>query len=234
MLPLTGVLLRPGRSPADAWTDGALAAVDLLQWTKADITPLGPDDLELLDAAVIGDIVVALVRRLSPPPPWQAFIKDALRLSSFGSFHESLGAAVFCAVASDTDAGRLRWVAWSFGNASRSLRRSAQDPRFGLLAALNLLVVPMLELGEGSETVSAPARRRSPRLREMRYRTTSPYVQQTGHRAARDIPVDGFRVDRTSDLVAAVGGTGADPALTTSTLLGGRSLRFRAGITGMD
>jgi uncharacterized protein (TIGR04141 family) len=64
----------------------------------------------------------------------------------------------------------------------------------------------------------------------MRYRTTAPYVQQTGHRAARDISVDGFRVDQTSDLVAAVGGTGADPALTTSTLLGGRSLRFRAWV----
>ena len=65
----------------------------------------------------------------------------------------------------------------------------------------------------------------------MRYRTTSPYVQQTGHRAARDIPIEGFRVDQTSDLIAAVGGTGADPALTTSTLLGGRSLRFKAWIS---
>ena len=68
----------------------------------------------------------------------------------------------------------------------------------------------------------------------MRYRTTSPYTQQTGHRAARDIPVEGFRVDQTSDLIAAVGGTGADPALTTSTLLGGRSLRFRAWINKAD
>jgi uncharacterized protein (TIGR04141 family) len=43
--------------------------------------------------------------------------------------------------------------------------------------------------------------------------------------------VDGFRVDRSSDLVATVGGTGADPALSTSTILGGRSLRFRAAVS---
>src|SRR5262249_45605909 len=76
--------------------------------------------------------------------------------------------------------------------------------------------------------------RRSPQLRELRYRTTAPYVQQTGHRAARDIPVDGFRVDRASDLIAAVGGRGSDPARATSAMLGGRSLRFRARLASLD
>jgi uncharacterized protein (TIGR04141 family) len=232
MLSLNGFLLRPSATPANAWTDVASAEVELFYWARGRIEPLSLDEAEILEAAVAGDVIVALLQRLSSPPGWQQFIKDALGLVSFGSTHESLGATVFCAVSTAVDSGSVRWVAWTFGNASRALRRSAQDPRFGLLAALNLLVVPLLQAGQPFEIASQ--RRRGPRLREMRYRTTSPYIQQTGHRAARDIPVDGFRVDRTSDLIAAVGGTGADPALTTSTLLGGRSLRFRALITRLE
>ena len=232
MLSLNGFLLRPSATPADAWTDAASAEVELYYWADGRIEPLTLDEAEILEAAVAGDVIVALLKRLASPPDWQQFIKDALGLVGFGSTHESLGATVFCAVPAAVDGGPVRWVAWTFGNASRALRRSAQDPRFGLLAALNLLVVPLLRAEQSRETPTQ--RRRSPRLREMRYRTTSPYVQQTGHRAARDIPVDGFRVDRASDLVAAVGGTGADPALTTSTLLGGRSLRFRALVTRVE
>lgn len=232
MLPLNCFLLRPSATPANAWTDAASAEVELFYWVRGRIEPLSLDEAEILEAAVAGDVIVALLRRLTSPPAWQQFIKDALGLVSFGSAHESLGAIVFCAVSAAVDSGAVRWVAWTFGNASRALRRSAQDPRFGLLAALNLLVVPLLQAEQPFEIASQ--RRRAPRLREMRYRTTSPYVQQTGHRAARDIPVDGFRVDRTSDLIAAVGGTGADPALTTSTLLGGRSLRFRALVTRVE
>ena len=229
MLPLNGFLLRRRFTPANAWTDAAAADVDLFYWTEGKIEPLEIGDAEILEAAVPGDIFIALLRRLSSPPVWQGFLREALGLVDFGSVHESLGAAVFCAVSSDVDGGQLRWVVWTFGNAGRALRRSAEDPRFGLLAVLNLLVVPLVASEQTTGVVGQ--RRRGPQLREMRYRTTSPYVQQTGHRAARDIPIDGFRVDRASDLVAAVGGTGADPALTTSTLLGGRSLRFRAGIT---
>jgi len=232
MLPLNCFLLRSSATPANGWTDAASAEVELFYWVRGRIEPLSLDEAEILEAAVAGDVIVALLRRLTSPPAWQQFIKDALGLVSFGSAHESLGAIVFCAVSAAADSGAVRWVAWTFGNASRALRRSAQDPRFGLLAALNLLVVPLLQAEQPFEIASQ--RRRAPRLREMRYRTTSPYVQQTGHRAARDIPVDGFRVDRTSDLIAAVGGTGPDPALTTSTLLGGRSLRFRALVTRVE
>lgn len=232
MLSLNGFLLRPSATPADAWTEAASAEVELYYWTDGRIDPLNLDDVEILGAAVAGDVIVALLKRLASPPDWQHFIRDTLGLVSFGSTHESLGAAVFCAVPAAMDSESVRWVAWTFGSASRALRRSAQDPRFGLLAALNLLVVPLLQAEQSPET--ANQRRRGPRLREMRYRTTSPYTQQTGHRAARDIPVEGFRVDRASDLVAAVGGTGADPALTTSTLLGGRSLRFRALVTRIE
>ena len=228
-LSLNGFLLRSGATPANAWTDSASEDVEIFSWEKGQLAALNPDDAEILEAAAAGDIIVAMIRRFAAPPPWQAFIRDAFELAEFGSGRESLGAAVFCAVPAAVDDGEIRWVAWTFGSAGRALRRSAQDPRFGLLAVLNLLVVPLLKFGETGP--SQGQRRRGPQLREMRYRTTAPYVQQTGHRAARDIPVEGFRVDQTSDLVAAVGGTGADPALTTSTLLGGRSLRFRAWVT---
>jgi uncharacterized protein (TIGR04141 family) len=228
MLSLNGFLLRSDATPANTWTDSASEDVEIFSWEKGQLAALGPDEAEILEAAEAGDIIVAMIRRFSAAPPWQVFIKDAFDLAVFGSGRESLGAAVFCAVPAAVDNGAVRWVAWTFGSAGRALRRSAQDPRFGLLAVLNLLVVPLLESGEAGPLETQ--RRRGPQLREMRYRTTAPYVQQTGHRAARDIPIDGFRIDQTSDLVAAVGGTGADPALTTSTLLGGRSLRFRAWV----
>jgi uncharacterized protein (TIGR04141 family) len=228
MLSLNGFLLRSNATPANAWTDSASEDVEIFSWEKGQLAPLSPDDNEILQAAEVGDIIVAMIRRFSAAPAWQNFIRNAFDLAEFGSGRESLGAAVFCAVPAPVDDGAVRWVAWTFGSAGRALRRSAQDPRFGLLAVLNLLVVPLLKSGEADPVQIQ--RRRGPQLREMRYRTTAPYVQQTGHRATRDIPIDGFRVDQTSDLVAAVGGTGADPALTTSTLLGGRSLRFRAWV----
>jgi uncharacterized protein (TIGR04141 family) len=233
MLPLNAFLLRSYVTPATAWTDAAQEDVQLYYWTNSTIEALSADEAEILDAAVEGDIILSILRRVSNAPRWQEFIKNALNLVDFGGARETLGAVVFCAVSSNQEGGgQTRWVAWAFGTASRALRRSAQDPRFGLLAVLNLLVVPLMR-AEQNDTTPAN-RRRAPRLREMSYRTTSPYAQQTGHRAARDIPVEGFKVDQASDLVATVGGTGADPALTTSTLLGGRSLRFTAGVRRIE
>jgi uncharacterized protein (TIGR04141 family) len=232
MLPLNAFLLRSYVTPANAWTDAAQEDVQLYYWTNGAIEALSAHEADILDAAVEGDIILAILRRVSSAPLWQEFIRDALNLADFGGARETLGAVVFCAVSSNQEGGQTRWVAWAFGTASRVLRRSAQDPRFGLLAVLNLLVVPLMQAGQKSTTLAS--RPRAPRLREMSYRTTSPYAQQTGHRAAKDIPVEGFKVDQASDLVAAVGGTGADPALTTSTLLGGRSLRFTAGVRHIE
>jgi uncharacterized protein (TIGR04141 family) len=232
MLALNGFLLRPDATPANAWTDSASEDVEIFSWEKGQLASLNQDDAEILEAAAAGDIIVGVIRRFAAPPPWQTFHKAVFNIAEFGSGRESLGAAVFCAVPTPVNDGEIRWVAWTFGSAGRALRRSAHDPRFGLLAVLNLLVVPLLKSEEAG--LSQPQRHRSPQLREMRYRTNAPYVQQTGHRAARDIPVEAFRIDQTSDLVAAVGGTGADPALSTSTLLGGRSLRFRAWINTPD
>jgi hypothetical protein len=206
MLPLNGFLLRRRATPGNSWTDSAVEHVEIFSWENDQLELIGPDDAEILEAAAEGDIVLALIRRLAAPPTWQRFIKDSFSLLEFGSVRESLGAAVFCAVRSAVDDDEVRWVVWAFGTAGRALRRSALDPRFGLLAALNLFAVPLLRSEESPEGQNQ--RRRGPQLREMRYRTTSPYVQQSGHRAARDIPVEGFRVDRTSDLIAAVGAPG--------------------------
>jgi uncharacterized protein (TIGR04141 family) len=232
ILPLSAFLLRHAANPGTVWSEASAAGISLFDWAGGKLDPVAIEEQEIFDAAIPGDVIIALLRRASGLPSWQAFIKNALNLASYGSSRESLGAAVFCAVSAGSgNADRTAWVVWTFGSASRALRRASLDPRFGLLVALNLLAAPLLS-SEDSPRISS-TEQRPPHLREIRYRTPAPYVQQTGHRAARDIPVDGFRVDRSSDLVATVGGSGADPALTTSTVLGGRSLRFRAGVSSI-
>ena len=126
MLSLNGFLLRSGSTPANAWTDSAFENVEIFSWEKGQLEPLSPDDAEILDAVAEGDIIVALIRRFTTQPPWQAFIKDAFNLTEFGAARESLGAAVFCAASAAVDDGAVRWVAWTFGTAGRALRRSAQ------------------------------------------------------------------------------------------------------------
>lgn len=230
MLSLNALLLRRKATPANAWSQASLANVELFYWTDNGLEPLDAADTDVLDAATPGDVIIAILRRFITMPAWQRFLRDSLNLTGFGAGGgQSLGAVIFCCVSPEDSRTRLvRWVAWTFGTASRALRRGNLDPRFGLIAVLNLMVLPLLDLERPSD--GSAVRSRGPQLREIRYRTTAPYVQQTGHRAARDIPVDGFRVDRSSDLIATVGGRGADPALTTSTVLGGRSLRFRAAV----
>jgi len=82
MLSLNGFLLRPSATPADAWTDAASAEVELYYWADGRIEPLTLDEAEILEAAVTGDVIVALLKRLASPPDWQQFIKDALGLVS--------------------------------------------------------------------------------------------------------------------------------------------------------
>lgn len=80
---------------------------------------------------------------------------------------------------------------------------------------------------------AVPRQRRSrdsPHFRHIGYRTTAPWFQQTGHRAARDIPLDGFRIDRRSDLIASIGGRVTSPSFTDA-VTGGRSVRFGADLT---
>ena len=149
------------------------------------------------------------------------------RFPTSGEPHLPLGAIVFCAMGDGTQAGGpTRWIGWCFGLGSRVMRRRATDPRFGLLVALNAIAPVSHPLPAAGDPLLPSSR--APRLSDLQYRTTAPYFQQTGHRAARDIPVEGFRIDRASDLVSAVGGRTGDPLLPR--VLGGRSVRFRAGV----
>jgi uncharacterized protein (TIGR04141 family) len=230
-LSLNGFLLRPGVTPITA---PSLASESYLRFylvSQGQLQPLDVADYEIVEAAGHGDLIFALSRRPSGAPAWQRFLWDELNLGPLTAGSESLGAIVFCAIGEETSAGeRLRWIAWTFGSGSRSLLRAAQDPRFGLMVVLNLLT----EQAAAEQTDAPVSHAKGPRMRELRYRSPAPYVQQTGHRAARDIPVDGFRIDRSTDLVAAVGSTGAVPVLATSTLLGGRSLRFRTQVGRLE
>lgn len=227
-LPLNAFLLRPGVTPLAASNDKSDSEWSLYLFSNQRLDPLEPEDFELMSAAGHGDVVVAVATRSSAPPIWQRFLSEELSLGWAITASESRGAIVFCAVAESTGAGeRIRWVAWTFGSGSRALRRAVQDPRFGLMAVLNLLV----DQPDDDQEADSSRTVKGPRMREMRYRSSAPYVQQTGHRAARDIPVDGFRMDRSSDLISTIGSSGAVPKLRASTLLGGRSLRFQARVS---
>jgi hypothetical protein len=91
MLSLNGFLLRSDATPTNAWTDSASEDVEIFSWEKGRLAALSPDDNEILQAAEVGDVIVAMIRRFSAAPPWQNFIRNAFDLAEFGSGHESLG-----------------------------------------------------------------------------------------------------------------------------------------------
>lgn len=217
-------------TPQSAIAPPSLPFLTLVSWSRGQLTQLELNPaVDPFEAAQLGDVAVAVFQRPVGVPAWQRFIRDALNSPEFGSASQSLGAIVFCAVADtrQTGAPTRRWLAWCFGSGSRSLRRTGSDPRFGLLTALNTLALSGATLPQEGRQVE-----RAPQFRLLQYRTTAPFFQQTGHRAARDIPVEGFRLDRQSDLVSAIGGHTRDALIQD--VLGGRSLRFRREVTGFD
>lgn len=218
-LQLTVFLLRKDVHPLVAVSEASLEHAKFFLVSDGKLDPIGPEEPEIFGAAAGGDVVVALFQRPVGTPPWQRFVADEFTLPTFGSPGQSLGAIVFCATEeSRTDS--MRWLAWCFGSGSRYIRRPATEPRFGLLVVLNTLAVA---IAEGQVRGG-----RGPQLRTLQYRTTTPYFQQTGHRAARDIPVDAFRFDRQSDLVSTVGGDTGDPSVPV--VVGGRSCGFRTDV----
>lgn len=221
LLPLNAFLLRRTATPATALGDLSENSPSLFCWNRAGWDQLDWQDLEIAAGAAPGDMLMVIMANTRKSPTWQEFIHREVRIVTFESGSTSYGAVIFCATATPgTD--ELRWIAWGFGSGSRTLSRWSHDPRFGLNIALNILAS-----SGNPRRSSVPQQRanRGPQFREMRYRTTAPYFQQTGHRASRDIPVEGFRVDRASDLVAAIGGRTELPNFRD--VLGGRSLKFR-------
>ena len=93
-----------------------------------------------------------------------------------------------------------------------SLSKKTVDPRFGLVAALNLI----------AEAAGDQA------LRQVQFRHQGAYRQQTSHRAARDTPLAGFQFERFTDMVSGVGGPSGDDRGTA--VYGARSLRSREEI----
>ncbi|NMO54538.1 TIGR04141 family sporadically distributed protein [Actinoplanes sp. TBRC 11911] len=230
MLTLNAFLLKRAIEPLDAFTDldldpkPTLAYLDDAEWC-----PLNWAEADVMSAARAGDVFVVLVARRRSAPRWQEFLAREVTALAFEDPPLSYGAVVLCTV-DESNGNGMRWLAWCFGSGSRMIRRSAQDPRFGLTIALNMLAGP-----KAPEQI-IPRQRRgkdSPHFRHIGYRTTAPWFQQTGHRAARDIPLDGFRIDRRSDLIASIGGRITSPSFTSS-VTGGRSIRFGADLVRLS
>ncbi len=221
-LALNAFLLRPTVTPANSF---ALEIRQNASWYVWDGDHLGDIDIdsELLEASAPGDVIVAITDRPSTPPPWQAFIRDVLNVPGFGAAGRSLGAAVFCAVEDPLDRAS-RWVVYSFGSASHAVRRRAVEPRFGLMIALNRIA-------------EAQAAEEDPRLRgllrQASYRALGPYTYQAGYRAARDTPLDSFRMDRLADLLSAAGGR-VGSADEPNQVFGARSLKTRDTVGAVD
>lgn len=174
------------------------------------------DELSALEPAA-GDVIVITVSSFFATPWWQEFLATELELADFtvGSL-PSRGAVVFCAAQDPANGEVIRWVAWTFGTGARSLRRTALEPRFGVISALNRII------GDGSE----PAL-----LRRLQYSQQGAYRQRTAHVAFDDTPLGGFRMDRVRDLLSAVGGKPSDD---DAQVFGGRNLAFRTDVTALE
>lgn len=140
LLPLNAFLLRSKTNPGAALSDATGHACEFLyghdgKWERDDWRRSAA-----LDAAVHGDVAVALFARRRRQPAWHEFVRKAVEAPHFGGGAHSFGAAIFCAV-QNSDGGTdcpVRWVVWCFGTAARMIGRAASDPRFGLTIALNL------------------------------------------------------------------------------------------------
>jgi uncharacterized protein (TIGR04141 family) len=211
-LVLNAVLLRPAVAPMSSLSDSGVQVTRFHLWAHDHLVPLGTEEESLLEAAVPGDVAVAVVSHPTSPRPWEVFVQETFMLPGFGDQGTNLGIIIFCAQADPID-GSTRWVAFTFGAGSRILRRRASEPRFGLLIALNRIAVH-------DELDTA----RRPGLRQASYRALGAFPYQAGHRAAKDTPLDAFRIDRVIDLLSAAGGrtSGDEPGQ----VFGSRSLRW--------
>lgn len=217
-LALNCFLLRKPRTPLACLTPNFQDVATFYMWSKGSALPLDPTNTDLLAAALPGDIVLAILSRPSSPPPWQRAVEELFGIPNFAmGVGRSLGAIAFMGVEDPADES-LHWVAWSFGSGSRALNRRAIDPRFGVVTALNRLTAETA----GSESA----------LRQLEYRTFGAYSQRTGHRAARDTPLDGFRIEPLTDMVSGVGGRTGGP--NPAQVFGGRPLRTRGVISSVS
>jgi uncharacterized protein (TIGR04141 family) len=220
LLPLNSFLLRAELRPSRLFSESVESEETWWSWQRDHLESLEDSD-ELLQAAGPGDVVVVLVDRPTAAPAWQTLVRDALQVPGFGAAGRSIGAVIFCAVLDPEDEA-LRWVAFSFGSASKAVRKRAVEPRFGLLTALNRISMSQMD----------PTDNRGGLLRQASYRALGPYSYQAGYRAARDTPLDSFRIDRVADLLSAAGGR-TGPVDDPDQVFGSRSLRTRQTVSSV-
>lgn len=213
MIPLNGLLLKRGVEPTAALSEASRSHASHFAWREDGLETFQPPTPT---PTAPGDVVLTLFSRPSAPAPWEALISDVFSPPDFSPVHsQSLGAIVFLQVKDPTDGeGAFRWLGWAFGSGSRSIRRGAVEPRFGLLVVLNRIA----RADEGG-------------IRQLEYRSFGAYRQRTGHTAGRDTPIDGFRIDPVMDLLSGIGG-GQGPG-SDAQLFGGRPLRLRTLVEGL-
>ena len=211
--PLRCYLLRPGFEPSQAFSD-AITNVDRRGYVFDGATFTELDELEILqpNADMRQPLVVTISSAIATPWWLQSLSTELPESEEFlvGAL-PSRGAVVFCPVADPRD-DSPRWIAWTFGIASRYLNRGSAEPRFGVIAALNRIIA------DGDEEAL---------LRKLQYRQQGPYQQRVGHVASADTPLGGFRIDQVRDLLAAVGGTPRDD---DAQVFGARNLLFRTEV----
>jgi uncharacterized protein (TIGR04141 family) len=131
---LNAVLLkRTIRSPAAAVT-GSVEDDPSTRWHVL----VGDDGFAEVDAPPEAADVVLLVRRpAAKEPAWHVLFRDILKVDGFAAAPgESAGTILFVRTTGDAEP---QFVAWCFGQGSRWIARTAANPRFGLLAALNAM-----------------------------------------------------------------------------------------------
>lgn len=221
-LPITCFLLRRGTDPPRAFANSADSSRIWQSWADGQTASI--DDPTQIEPAVTPTVIVSFSHP-SSPPMWLNFLTTVAAVPLDEQYGTVSGAVVFCAVTDATRGGGLRWTAWAFGSASRTLDRQRLEPRFGLYVALNRLSRSSGDdLDELHHELAAG-------LRQLQFRTPSPYSIQTGQRAGRDIPVQGFRLDHMVDLISGVGGrAGQDD----DQVFGARQLRLRRRLGSID
>lgn len=216
--PLRCYLLRTGAAPLTSLTQGPGVELAAYKATRGEFERVESlNDFGETGDTPADDMLVVLVSSFAAPPWWQELLEDELPIENFALPPiPSKGALIFCATEDPAQAGRTRWVVWTFGNAWRCLDRKALEPRFGVISALNRII------GDESQY---------PLLRRLQYSQQGAYRQRTGHVAFEDTPLTGFRMDQVRDLLGAVGGTPSDGE---AQVFGARNLTFRTDVDDLS
>ena len=206
---LTALLLRPHiATPCAAVTD-SVDADETTRWYETDASGIFAPTADPPDGTDLALLIRAPVAKV---PAWQVLLRDQFQIDGLAALPAlSSGAILF---ARTNMSGKEQYVAWCFGQGSRWLRRQAQTPRFGLLAALNALAAAECD---GSGVTGASLTARDGNLRRANLSTAVPTT-------ADAIP----RIDTLADvLVSARIRTGHEVLGVASA---GKSLQFSAVI----